>query len=58
MQIKSIIAPAFGISALLIVWYLLSLNPETSLPSPYQVITNTWGLIIDPFFNKGGNNKG
>lgn len=39
-------------------WYLISLNPETSLPSPFKVITDTWDLIIDPFFNKGGNNKG
>jgi len=57
-QIKSIIAPTFGITMLLVIWHLLSLHPDTSLPSPFHVITNTWGLIIDPFFNKGGNNKG
>ncbi|MBH8576289.1 nitrate ABC transporter permease [Nostocaceae cyanobacterium CENA369] len=57
-QFQSIIAPAVGIAVMLFVWYLLSLNPQTSLPSPFQVITDTWGLIIDPFFNKGGNNKG
>jgi nitrate/nitrite transport system permease protein len=57
-QLQSIIAPVVGIAVILCVWYLISLNPQSSLPSPLQVITNTWGLIIDPFFNKGGNNKG
>lgn len=57
-QVQSILAPAFGIAVMLFVWHLLSLNPETSLPSPFKVTTDTWGLIIDPFFNKGGNNKG
>lgn len=56
--VKSIIAPVFGIAVMLIVWHLLSLNPETSLPSPVKVITENWDLIRDPFFNKGGNNKG
>lgn len=57
-QVKSIAAPAFGIALILFIWHLLSLQPETSLPSPYKVIIDTWDLIIDPFFNKGGNNKG
>ncbi|RCJ30602.1 nitrate ABC transporter, permease protein [Nostoc minutum NIES-26] len=57
-QFQSIIAPVVGIAVMLCVWHLLSLNPQTSLPSPFQVTTDTWGLIIDPFFNKGGNNKG
>ncbi|MGJ5672502.1 MAG: nitrate ABC transporter permease [Nostochopsis sp.] len=57
-QVHQLIPPVFGITTLLIIWYLISLNPETSLPSPFQVTTDTWSLIIDPFFNKGGNNKG
>ncbi|MBE9104860.1 nitrate ABC transporter permease [Nostoc cf. edaphicum LEGE 07299] len=57
-QVKQIISPACGITILLIVWHLLSLNPGTSLPSPLKVITENWDLIRDPFFNKGGNNKG
>ncbi|MEH2252327.1 nitrate ABC transporter permease [Nostoc sp.] len=57
-QVKHIVAPVFGITTLLIIWHLLSLNPETSLPSPLRVITDNWDLIRDPFFNKGGNNKG
>jgi nitrate/nitrite transport system permease protein len=48
----------FGIFIFLLVWHFLSLRPDTSLPSPVAVVTNTWDLIKDPFFHKGGNNKG
>ncbi len=56
--IKPMVPPVFGIAILLLGWHLLSLNAETSLPSPLKVITDNWELIRDPFFNKGGNNKG
>ncbi|MBD2139738.1 nitrate ABC transporter permease [Anabaena sp. FACHB-1237] len=53
------VIPAFsGIFILIIVWQLLSLRSNTTLPSPITVITETWDLIKDPFFNRGGNNKG
>jgi nitrate/nitrite transport system permease protein len=57
-QVKHIFPPVFGITIMLIGWHLLSLNAGTSLPSPLKVITENWDLIRDPFFNKGGNNKG
>lgn len=57
-KIKYSFPSLVGILALLIIWHLLSLRPDTSLPSPFAVVTNTWDLIKDPFFNKGGNNKG
>ncbi len=47
-----------GLIIFLIIWHLLSLRPDTSLPSPFTVVVNTWDLISDPFFNKGGINKG
>lgn len=47
-----------GITSILILWYSISLTANTSLPSPFAVINNTWELISDPFFNKGGLNKG
>ncbi|MGH1394217.1 MAG: nitrate ABC transporter permease [Trichormus sp.] len=56
--IQQLFAPLCGIASILIAWHLMSLTPDTSLPSPFEVIGNTWGLIIDPFFNKGGLNKG
>lgn len=51
-------APLCGIATILIVWHLMSLIPNTSLPSPFAVIKDTWELIINPFFNYGGLNKG
>lgn len=42
----------------LCLWQLLCLSPEAPLPGPIQVVTETWGLIIDPFFDNGGTDKG
>lgn len=53
-----IFAPSCGIASILILWHLMSLVPDTSLPSPIEVISDTWELIINPFFNHGGLNKG
>ncbi|WP_414563876.1 MULTISPECIES: nitrate ABC transporter permease [unclassified Anabaena] len=47
-----------GILFLLSIWHLLSLSPNTLLPSPLEVVINTWDLIKNPFFNHGGHNKG
>ncbi|MBH8556105.1 nitrate ABC transporter permease [Nostocaceae cyanobacterium CENA357] len=56
--LQRIFAPLCGISSILLLWHLLSLSPDTSLPSPITVINNTRELIINPFFNYGGLNKG
>ncbi|MCP6760343.1 MAG: nitrate ABC transporter permease [Fischerella sp. CENA71] len=56
--IKQIFAPLCGIATILIFWHLMSITINTSLPSPVVVINNTWELIINPFFNHGGLNKG
>lgn len=56
--LQKIFAPICGVATILILWHLMSLTPDTSLPSPFEVISNTWELIINPFFNKGGLNKG
>ncbi|AUT01822.1 nitrate ABC transporter, permease protein [Nostoc sp. CENA543] len=55
---QRIFAPICGITIILILWHLMSLASDTSLPSPFEVVSNTWELIINPFFNKGGLNKG
>ncbi|MBF2066076.1 MAG: nitrate ABC transporter permease [Calothrix sp. C42_A2020_038] len=56
--IKHIIPSTIGFLVFLFIWYILSLQPDTSLPSPIKVVSNTWELIINPFFYKGNNNKG
>ncbi len=57
-QLQQIFPSFLGIFVLVIIWYLLSLQPNTSLPSPIQVVQDTWELISNPFFYKGNNNKG
>ncbi|MEA5571417.1 nitrate ABC transporter permease [Calothrix sp. UHCC 0171] len=57
-KIQQILPSFAGIFVLVIIWHLLSLRPDTSLPSPIQVVTDTWELISHPFFYKGNNNKG
>ncbi|PAX60350.1 nitrate ABC transporter permease [Brunnivagina elsteri] len=57
-KLQEILPSFLGVFILVIIWHLLSLQPNTSLPSPIQVVKDTWELIIDPFFYKGNNNKG
>jgi nitrate ABC transporter permease subunit len=57
-QLQQILPSFLGIFILVIIWHLLSLQQNTSLPSPIQVVQDTWELIINPFFYKGNNNKG
>lgn len=42
----------------LAIWELLCLSPTATLPGPIQVLQETWPLIIDPFFDNGGTDKG
>ncbi|HEY9753208.1 MAG TPA: nitrate ABC transporter permease [Coleofasciculaceae cyanobacterium] len=44
--------------AVLLLWQLLCLVPESKMPGPIKVIQQTWGLIINPFFDNGGTDKG
>ena len=55
---RKIVAPIIAITAILIVWQLLTLSPDANLPGPIKVIAQTWELIINPFFDKGATNKG
>lgn len=42
----------------LAIWELLCMSPTATLPGPIQVLQDTWPLIIDPFFDNGGTDKG
>jgi nitrate/nitrite transport system permease protein len=39
-------------------WELLCAAPDASLPPPSRVISETWELIVDPFYDRGGIDKG
>lgn len=55
---KRLIPPATAIAICLLAWQGLSAGGILSLPSPTQTIQDTWELIINPFYDNGGTDKG
>ena len=43
---------------LLAVWELLCRKAGATLPPPSRVLRDTWELIVDPFYDRGGIDKG
>src|SRR5256714_5402218 len=43
---------------MLAVWEILCRKQGATLPPPSRVIRDTWELIVDPFFDRGGIDKG
>ena len=40
------------------IWEILCRKAGATLPPPSRVLTDTWELIVDPFFDRGGLDKG
>ncbi len=57
-QLREFIPPAIAIGIFLVIWQLFSWIPGATLPGPIQVIADTWILILYPFYDKGGTDKG
>jgi nitrate/nitrite transport system permease protein len=55
---ERIIPPIIVISLLLLLWELLCRKAGATLPPPSRVLSDTWELIVDPFFDRGGIDKG
>lgn len=55
---RKVIAPFFALIVLLAIWQVLCMSADAPLPSPTTVFSDTWELIIDPFFNNGGTDVG
>ncbi len=53
-----ILPPIVVVALLLLVWELLCRKAGATLPPPSRVLRDTWGLIIDPFYDHGGLDKG
>ncbi|NJN30285.1 MAG: nitrate ABC transporter permease [Synechococcales cyanobacterium RM1_1_8] len=49
---------AVAIALLLLLWELLCSGESPALPPPSRVFSDTWDLIIDPFFDNGGTDVG
>jgi nitrate/nitrite transport system permease protein len=55
---KSIVPPIVTLALLIGIWQLATSAPGSSLPSPTAVVSDTWELIVDPFYDHGGLDKG
>ena len=53
-----VLPPVVMLGLLGLVWQLLCSSPDSALPPPSKVITDTWELITHPFYDNGGNDKG
>lgn len=57
-RLDDILTPLITILILLAIWQLLSSLPGAELPGPIQVVQETWILILYPFYDRGGTDKG
>ncbi|HVJ29140.1 MAG TPA: nitrate ABC transporter permease [Gammaproteobacteria bacterium] len=57
-QFLDLLPPVLAIGAIVGLWELLCAAPDASLPPPSRVISETWELIVDPFYDRGGIDKG
>ncbi len=55
---QTVIPPIVVLAVFLAIWELLCRKQGASLPPPSRVLADTWELIIDPFFDRGGIDKG
>ena len=46
------------LTTLLVVWQVLCSSPTATLPPPSTVLNDSWELIADPFYDRGGLDKG
>lgn len=56
--IKGLIPAGVAILIFLAIWQLLTMGPDANLPTPVRTVQDTWELIVNPFFNNGGTDKG
>ena len=54
----NVVPPVVVLAIGLLVWELLCRKAGATLPPPSKVLSDTWELIVDPFFDRGGLDKG
>ncbi|WP_414588255.1 nitrate ABC transporter permease [Scytonema sp. PCC 10023] len=57
-QYPDLLPPLAALAIFLVVWQLFSWTPGATLPGPIQVVQETWILILYPFYDRGGIDKG
>lgn len=56
--LQDLLPPLVILLMLGLIWEMLCSGAGAALPPPSQVISETWELIIDPFYDNGGNDVG
>jgi bicarbonate transport system permease protein len=56
--LDNVIPPIVVFVIMLVLWQLFSSLPGATLPGPIKVVQDTWMLILYPFYDRGGTDKG
>ncbi|XGB43150.1 MAG: nitrate ABC transporter permease [Nodosilinea sp. LVE1205-7] len=57
-SLQALLPPAIALLLFLALWQLFTMAPGATLPTPIRTVTETWELIVNPFFDNGGTDKG
>jgi nitrate/nitrite transport system permease protein len=55
---ERLLPPIIVLALALGLWEFLCSNADATLPPPSRVLAETWELIVDPFYDRGGIDKG
>ena len=53
-----IVPPLVVLAGFLLLWEVLCSSPTAGLPPPSRVVAEAWDIIVDPFYDNGGTDKG
>ncbi|MHA6639402.1 nitrate ABC transporter permease [Stutzerimonas frequens] len=56
--LQQLVPPLVILLLLGVIWEMLCSGADAALPPPSQVIAETWELIVNPFYDNGGNDVG
>jgi nitrate/nitrite transport system permease protein len=54
----NVVPPVVVLAIFLVIWEMLCRRTGATLPPPSKVLADTWELIVDPFYDRGGIDKG
>jgi nitrate/nitrite transport system permease protein len=55
---ERVLPPAIVLLAIGTIWQLACSQPGASMPPPSQILNDSWELITNPFYDRGGLDKG
>jgi nitrate/nitrite transport system permease protein len=54
----NVLPPLITLALIVAVWQLLCSQPGATLPPPSKIVSGSWELISNPFYDRGGLDKG